>query len=104
MKTLFDCVVDSIIKDLQSQIRADRTVETVIAEPVRISFSACTEITMQYTNNKWAAEVIVKSIGGVTVAENVADVTIVGENKKYVPHWGRIREAIRDTIAAYVRY
>lgn len=108
MKALLNCVVDSIVKDLQTQIRMDRTAGTTkysyIAESIRISFASYTEVSMCLENNNWSVKVSVISIGGIPVAKNIVPVTLHGENGRYVPHWGRISEAIRDTIAAYIRY
>lgn len=110
MKTIKNAVVESIINDLQSQKRADRTAGIkntfYVADVVRISFNEYLMVKMYLRGSRWyiTANISVDDEDGRTVAENTVDFTILGKNNQYVPQWGIAAELLRDTIANRIHY
>ena len=110
MKSLKNAVVESIISDLQGQKRSEKNsgekTNFYVADIVRISFNEYLLVKVFQRNNSWyaGANISVDDEDGRTVAENSADITLLGENGNFVPNWGKAKEVLRDTIGDKIRY
>jgi len=104
MRNIISCIVDSVERDLESQRKMDRMSAYIEAETVRIGFSNYLNVKVFHSGYRWFCEAVVicGTDSHYVVAQNNADISVrTVDGSKYVPHWGRVKEIIRDTISPY---